>query len=311
MPRRPVIVATVAVGLIAACAVLFAWRWNQGGYITLDDGRRVADVPTADTGRYAAPEYAHLRRRYLEAFEWYQKLPMLPIRLSGGRIEANAELGRIVREVTSSEPASKQELARLGAAATDDLTEAVELVFARLAGISLDEYRRRMTEDRLWPGPPRLPLSWDRRPGKSASDDPTAEFAALYAEWNLKYAKLTGVASTPAGWRVIVRRRATVRGGNEFLLRLDPSTADYAHFGGSIGSTATIFHRWPEDWEQFSRSRNEVTQAEMIVIVETISGDRYPVAMIFVFDDETTRWRLTRFSQRVTVRVARTGGLAF
>lgn len=309
--RRLLFVTMLVVLAIVLCIALFGWRWNQTGYLTLDDGRRVPDVPEVETGRYASAEYTHLRRRYLQSFEWYKTLPTLPIRVRGDAVEGGDEVRRLVRTIIGMDPASVQSLQRLGSTAANDLEHAVVLVFARLAGLSLEEYRRRMIQERSWSGPPRLPEHWDRMPGSKASDDPSAAFASWYAQWNLKHAAVTGVASDPAGWRAVVGRRSTRRGGNEYLRTLGPDDPDFEHFGGGISSRALIFHRWPEDWDEFSRTRSDVTQAEIMAVVQTIAGDRHPVSMVFVFDDETSRWRLTHFTQRVTVRVARTGGLAF
>ncbi|MCS7017361.1 MAG: hypothetical protein NZM42_14755, partial [Gemmatales bacterium] len=202
-------------------------------------------------------------------------------------------------------------LAELPGDAANDLAQAMALVFSRMAGLSMQEYRNQLALQRRWEGPPTLPEFWDAVPGRRLTDNPETAFADEYKKLDLNEGRLTAISSTRDGWRLVVRKVPSTRRGNEFILFSTLSAEDVEMFGGGLGMKALIFHRWPPDWTSFSRDHPMMYVAEASTIIQTANGDRYPLHTVFIYDTSVNRWRLTKAFRQVTVRMARIGSLAF
>jgi hypothetical protein len=308
--RRPLVFGiAIAVGI--GCFAFFTTRWKAARTLTLEDGRTVADLPLADTGIFGEGKFEHLRRRHLQHLAETERLAFLDLRWTGSALQGEAELRALAQRTIDADAESKALLERLGAGTRDDLHDAIALVFARLAGMPLSEYRDAMRSRRGWKTPVLLPEAWGMGPGQSLADQPEATFDQLYDEWSAEHARVIGVSTDPTAWSALIGQRATNRGGAGLLHPSSWTASEAALFSGAISTKAFIFHRWPEDWETFAASVSSVVQAEIALIVRTANGDRYPMRFAFVYDDKAMRWRLTRVFQVGTVRLARLGRLAF
>lgn len=309
--RLPITAIIGATAAILAIGVVRYAQWERNDLLVLPDGRSVPDVPKSETGPFGAPDRVHLRRRYLGNLEIYRTLPMAEVQLSDSTLVGAEQFIPAIRAHLAADSASTAALAALPHDARSDLEEALTLVFSRIAGLPIDAYRRRLLEERRWEGPPALPEFWDSVPGRSMSDDPKAAFVAEYEKLNLREGRLTAVASSEAGWRIVVRSVSSNRGGNEFILFETCSPQDVELFGGGLGVKALNFHPWPADWAAFSKANPRVHLAEASTIIQTANGDRYPLHTVFIYDTVKKRWRLTKAFRQVTVRLARIGSLAF